>query len=379
MADVEYEGDARHYTLLTLIGRNFEGNAVVHIARHCSSGNLVAVRRVNLDKVKDSFAELRQECHFSKLMQHEQILPHYTSFVNGNELWVVMPLMEHGSARDLLDRNCPDGLKESVIAQIMRDVVLALDYIHRMGYIHRSVKASHILLTQSGGVHLSGLRTAVSMVEDGKRLKAVYDFPSLTTVRNLPWLATEVLEQNLLGYDTKSDIYSVGITACELSNGCVPFSDMVPMKMLLEKINGTTPKLLDCSTLCDVDGVPPQEPGSRVDSGIGGSTGLANVPNPYDRRFSTHFHDFMEVCLRREPVDRPSASQLLQHPFFKQVRKSSSDVLGPMLQAVHPLSQLREGKVDDQSEYIDNSEVGNIAEAVQRFETLDMVDPWEFD
>lgn len=74
--------------------------------------------------------------------------------------------------------------------------------------------------------------------------------------------------------------------------------------MLLEKINGTTPKLLDCSTLCDVDGVQPQDTGLRADSGIGGSTGLANVPDPYQRRFSTHFHDFMEVCLRRDPVDR---------------------------------------------------------------------------
>ena len=42
-----------------------------------------------------------------------------------------------GSARDVLDNTFPDGMTEIAIANILRDVLLALDYIHRMGYVHR--------------------------------------------------------------------------------------------------------------------------------------------------------------------------------------------------------------------------------------------------
>ena len=42
-----------------------------------------------------------------------------------------------GSTRDMLDYSFPDGFSEVVIAHIVRDVLQGLEYIHKMGYVHR--------------------------------------------------------------------------------------------------------------------------------------------------------------------------------------------------------------------------------------------------
>ena len=51
-----------------------------------------------------------------------------------------------------------------------------------------------------------------------------------------------------MGYNEKSDIYSLGVVVCEIANGLIPFSEMPNTYMLLEKMKGTEPKLLDSST-----------------------------------------------------------------------------------------------------------------------------------
>jgi serine/threonine protein kinase len=64
------------------------------------------------------------------------------------------------------------------------------------------------------------------------------------------WLAPEVLRQDLNGYGIQSDIYSFGICLCELSNGIAPFAEMEmePLRILYEKLRGTTPFLMDSKT-----------------------------------------------------------------------------------------------------------------------------------
>lgn len=135
-------------------------------------------------------------------------------------------------------------------------------------------------------------------------------------------MAPEVLEQNLLGYSEKSDIYSVGITACELANGIGPFADLPTTLMLTEKIRGNQPSLLDCSTFPSEEIIF-----QAMDSGIGiGEAWAADQTRQVysKRQLSDPFHKFAEECMARYPENRPNVTQLLsQHPFFKQCRHTT--------------------------------------------------------
>lgn len=57
------------------------------------------------------------------------------------------------------------------------------------------------------------------------------------------------LLKDLEGYGIESDIYSLGITICQMGNGFAPFSEMEPLQIIYEKIRGSIPFLLDASNI----------------------------------------------------------------------------------------------------------------------------------
>lgn len=318
--------------MCSVLGHSSSNVAVVYLARHNPTNNLVAIKKYNMDQLTEDYAQLIQdEIIIMRKLSHQNILKCLSSFVIGHDVLTVTPLQSYRSCHDLITCHFNMGLPELAIAMIVRDVLQALSYIHSMGYIHRAIRASHILVNEKGCSVLTGLRYASPTVVNGKVHKKLHSFPA-STAPNLNWLSPEVLQQNLLGYNEKSDVYSVGITTCELANGLVPYYDMTSTLMLTEKIRANAPpQLYDCSTY-----FVEEDPGPEINIGENAICPTTNdkMKEYASRKFSDPFHSFSELCLLREPMERPTPSQLLNHPFFKQTRRSSIPLREILLPAV---------------------------------------------
>ena len=65
---------------------------------------------------------------------HKNVVSCYVSFIEESDLWLVMPILSAGSCADIMKINCPKGIKnESVIATILRETMLGLQYFHENG------------------------------------------------------------------------------------------------------------------------------------------------------------------------------------------------------------------------------------------------------
>ncbi|XP_053676920.1 STE20-related kinase adapter protein alpha [Anopheles nili] len=307
-----FDNNINNYVLKVELAKCFGNLGTVYLAQHRPSQQHVAVKKFLVEDLKNDISYVMDEAKHLREFDHPNILTYYTAFVHHLDLYFVVPLMCYASCRDTMMNYFDTGFPEPILVCILRDVLQGLVYLHWRGYIHRSIRASHVFLNETRAV-LGGFRACTSFLGEGKRVRNLHELPP-QSVKSLNWLAPEVLAQNLVGYTEKSDVYSLAVTVIELANGLEPFYNLTTTLMLTEKMNGYLPMLLDASTVVTDD-----MQGQSME-GKPNEAATAQMRQIYaSRQFSDALHKFAEQCLERDPKIRPSASALVSHPVFKQV------------------------------------------------------------
>ncbi|KAG5182103.1 putative protein kinase [Tribonema minus] len=264
----------------------------------------VAIKIMDLENVTHAFEDIRQEVNVMRLCDHPNVVRCYCSFVHGNQLWLVMELLDKGSCFHVMSvskrMGNAGGMKEDWIAYILRETLCGLQYFHQNGQIHRDIKAGNILLSSDGRVQLADFGVAGWLIGYGNRRSTTKTF-----VGTPCWMAPEVMEQ-VDGYNQRADIWSLGITALELAKGFAPYAKLEPMKVLLMTIEQEPPSL---KTYAD-DKQPNGEP------------------------FSKAFREFVRLCLQKNPKKRPNCATLLQHSFFKRKDLGPRSLISELLNNV---------------------------------------------
>lgn len=275
------------FDIMEKLGEGSYGS--VYKAIHKESSEVLAIKQVAVDT---DLQDIIKEISIMQQCDSPYVVKYYGSYFKNTDLWIVMEYCGAGSVLDIMKLRgtlaaYPRGevvtLSEAEIATILSDTLKGLEYLHLRKKIHRDIKAGNILLNSEGHAKLADFGVAGQLTDTMAKRNTVIGTPF--------WMAPEVIQE--IGYDCVADIWSLGITALEMAEGKAPYGEIHPMRAIFM--------------------IPTKPPPSF------------SKPD----KWSAAFIDFVSRCLVKNPEERATASQLLQHEFVKNAQ--ASEILRPLI------------------------------------------------
>eukprot|EP01104_Vermistella_antarctica_P004532 TRINITY_DN1496_c1_g3_i1.p1 TRINITY_DN1496_c1_g3~~TRINITY_DN1496_c1_g3_i1.p1 ORF type:complete len:763 (+),score=229.93 TRINITY_DN1496_c1_g3_i1:219-2507(+) len=265
---IELKG--RTIELLEMLGKG----ATANVWKAEIDGRMVALKQISLEGAKDKRqlrVMLKEEVEMMKKLQHPNVIQYYGFFYTSKTQTInlVLEIVEGFPFRQFVVRY--KDFTEKLVAHVMQQCLLGLSFLHQNNIIHRDLKPDNMLVTTSGVIKLIDFGTATKVIEIKTCRRSTVGTPWYT--------APEVI--NAEEYSYAADIWSLGCSLVEFITGKPPYSDMNQIAALFK---------------------------------------MAEETPPFPPNLSPECHDFLDKCWQREWKKRPTAKELLNHPFIMKYR-----------------------------------------------------------
>ncbi|EFA76297.1 protein serine/threonine kinase [Heterostelium album PN500] len=255
----------KNYSIKERVGKGGFGS--VYAARSNSAKGKVALKKLDHATSKDkkfNFKEIR----VLDFCKHPNIITYHESYVLGDKAYISMEFMEGGT---LSEASYQYPFQESNIAYVAQEILLGIHYLHTNQFVHRDLKSQNIMMTTGGDIKIIDFGLCTPLIKHSER----------TRMCGSPlWMPPEMILQRPHSYT--ADIWSLAVCLLELANRNHKLRKD-PIKTMF-------------------------------------MVGTEGIKEPFEdpNRWSDNFQDFISKCLRFTPSERPTALELLNHPFIQQ-------------------------------------------------------------
>ena len=271
-----------YYDLKEVIGKGKFG--VVNLGIHKKTQQQVAVKIINKDSIKtvEDKELVRIEIGILKLCHHPNVVRLLDHLENEDYIFIVMEYIEGGTLGQYFKKK-NFNFSERQASSIMSQIASAVKYLHRYGIVHRDLKPDNIMITQQndfGVIKIMdfGLSKIVSTQE-----KMVDGYGTLS------YVAPEVLLRT--PYNKEVDIWSMGVILYYMLCGHLPFKGNKEVAIAEKIVNDD----------------------------------LEFDDEEWEVR-SKKVRELIISCLKKEPEERITIDEFINHPWFKKNMKPKNSV-----------------------------------------------------
>ena len=296
------------FTITTYIGKGAFGS--VYKAIHKESKKEYAIKIIsNTFTQSINYHNIQQEISLMKLCESPYIIKYYGSYYSrkSNSLWLILEYCISGSIIDLMNA-MSRTLNEMELASIIEMVLYGLIKIHSLNLIHRDIKGANILIDYNGNAKLGDFGVGVQLSDNNNFRYSKKGSPY--------WMSPQVCSNSF--YDTKTDIWSLGITCIELMEGEPPYNNIKPNLVMNLIVN--------------------EPPTGKM---------LFNNDRLNEFKYSKQFVDFVSLCLEVDPLKRPNADQLINHDFIKFFSKGNQIIKKLVFSHLDDIDKLRKEEEEE--------------------------------